>query len=45
MAQPIPPNPHASGEDPEEHIGDIIPDPWDDDAQTDWPNDPDKGVK
>lgn len=24
-------------EDPEQHIGDEIPDPWDDKFQTDWP--------
>lgn len=31
-------DPHASDENPEDHIGDMIPDPWSDDAQTDWPN-------
>lgn len=24
-------------EDPEQHLGDQIPDPWDDKFQTDWP--------
>lgn len=33
-------DPHADApdEDPGEHIGEKIPDPWDDPAQTDWPN-------
>lgn len=26
----------APDEDPLEHLGDEIPDPWDDDAQADW---------
>lgn len=30
-------NPHPVEEDPEDHIGDVIPDPWDDPEQTDWP--------
>lgn len=25
-------------ENPEEHIGEAIPDPWSDPAQTDWPD-------
>lgn len=25
------------GEDPEDHLGDVIQDPWDDPFQTDWP--------
>ncbi len=31
-------DPHeaAPDEDPLEHVGEVIPDPWDDDAQTDW---------
>lgn len=31
-------DPHAAApdEDPMEHLGDEIPDPWDDDGQTDW---------
>ena len=31
-------DPHAADpdEDPLEHLGDVIPDPWDDDDQTDW---------
>lgn len=29
---------HAELEDPEEHIGDETPDPWDDSKQSDWPN-------
>jgi hypothetical protein len=34
-------DPHADApeENPEEHIGDEIPDPWEDDSATDWPND------
>lgn len=33
-------DPHARGpqEDPRDHIGEVILDPWDDSAQTDWPN-------
>ena len=33
MTDPHANNPH---EDPEEHLGAVIPDPWDDDEQTDW---------
>ncbi len=29
--------PHPVHEDPEQHIGDQIPDPWADPTQTDWP--------
>jgi hypothetical protein len=30
-------DPHPSpNEDPENHIGEKIPDPWDDDDQKDW---------
>jgi hypothetical protein len=34
----VPNDPHAAApdEDPLEHLGEEIPDPWDDDAQTDW---------
>lgn len=46
---PLPPPPVPAGtpepitahdveEDPELHMGDVIPDPWADDAQADWPN-------
>ena len=28
---------HQVEEDPEQHIGDEINDPWDDEAQPDWP--------
>lgn len=37
--QPEGVDPHAAdpAEVPEEHIGEEIPDPWADDAQTDWP--------
>lgn len=32
-------NPHpVEDEDPEEHIGEAMLDPWDDDDQPDWPN-------
>lgn len=30
-------DPHPVDEDPEEHIGPEIPDPWDDPEQADWP--------
>lgn len=30
-------NPHSTNEDPEEHLGKEIPDPWDDETQKDWP--------
>lgn len=29
---------HPVDEDPEQHMGDPIADPWDDESQTDWPN-------
>lgn len=31
-------DPHADdpNEDPEQHLGPVTPDPWDDDEQTDW---------
>lgn len=29
---------HPVNEDPEDHIGRELPDPWDDSEQTDWPN-------
>jgi hypothetical protein len=34
----VPAGPHdaAPDEDPLDHLGDVIPDPWADDAQTDW---------
>lgn len=32
----IDPHTAAPNEDPEDHIGAIIPDPWDDPEQTDW---------
>jgi hypothetical protein len=28
---------HIVEENPEEHIGDVTKDPWDDPEQTDWP--------
>lgn len=34
----IEPDPHEVDEDPEDCIGEEIPDPWTDDAQTDWKN-------
>lgn len=40
--EPITNNPHKFGEDPEDHIGAEISDPWVDDAQTDWPNETDE---
>lgn len=31
-------DPHpAADENPEQHIGELTPDPWDDPEQTDWP--------
>ena len=33
---PVDPHAAAPDEDPLDHLGDVIPDPWDDDAQTDW---------
>jgi hypothetical protein len=29
---------HEADEDPLEHMGDEMPDPWSDPKQTDWPN-------
>lgn len=37
MTQPSPSDPHQNGENPEEHMGEVIPDPWNDPTQTDWP--------
>lgn len=31
-------NPHPVDENPEHFIGETMKDPWDDEAQTDWPN-------
>lgn len=41
-AQPVdaPVTAHEVDEDPEEHLGDTIEDPWDSDAQTDWQGGP-----
>lgn len=33
-------DPHPVDEDPEEHIGEKIPDPWEDPEQEDWPMNP-----
>lgn len=35
-------DPHAAApdEDPLDHIGEVITDPWDDPGQTDWADDP-----
>ena len=32
------PDPHAADphEDPEQHLGEVLPDPWDDPGQKDW---------
>jgi hypothetical protein len=30
-------NPHEVDEDPEQHIGEPMRDPWEDPEQTDWP--------
>ena len=38
-------DPHPVPEDPEDHIGDEIKDPWADPEQTDWPNDPEVEVQ
>lgn len=34
----MPEDPHAAApeEDPEQHLGPVIPDPWEDDEQQDW---------
>jgi hypothetical protein len=29
--------PHIVQEDPEDHIGEEVPDPWDDPSRPDWP--------
>jgi hypothetical protein len=29
---------HKADENPESHLGEETPDPWDDSEQTDWPN-------
>lgn len=34
-------DPHPVDEDPEENIGDEIPDPWSDPEQADWPQNED----
>ncbi len=31
-------DPHPVDENPEDHVGDETPDPWDDPTQIDWPN-------
>jgi hypothetical protein len=31
-------NAHPVDEDPEDHLGEEIPDPWADNEQVDWPN-------
>jgi len=36
--EPVDPHAAAPDEDPEQHIGEEMPDPWDDPDQTDWPN-------
>lgn len=38
MTDARPADPHAEdpNEDPEEHVGEVIADPWDDPGQTDW---------
>ena len=32
---------HIVDEDPEEHMGEVTKDPWDDPEQNDWPTNPD----
>lgn len=36
-------DPDAVDEDPEQCVGEEIPDPWDDEEQTDWPQDDEEG--
>lgn len=38
QAESAPADPHAADphEDPEQHMGEVIPDPWSDPAQKDW---------
>lgn len=31
-------DPHPVDENPEEHIGEELPDPWEDNSAEDWPN-------
>lgn len=31
---------HTEDEDPEQHLGEVTNDPWDDESQTDWPTGP-----
>lgn len=31
-------DPHEVDENPEDHIGEELPDPWEDDSAKDWPN-------
>lgn len=40
MTQPQIEHPHLHdpNEDPEQHVGPVIKDPWEDDEQKDWPN-------
>lgn len=33
---------HLADEDPEENMGEVILDPWADNTQLDWPNNPDE---
>ena len=40
--QPQTPEPHELEEDPEQHVGPEIKDPWADDNQLDWPNNEDE---
>ncbi len=34
--RPVDPHSEAPGEDPEQHIGEVIADPWEDPEQKDW---------
>lgn len=42
VADPPVVDPDAVDEDPEEHMGAVIPDPWADKSQTDWPDNEDE---
>lgn len=38
QAETTDPHAEAPEEDPLAHLGEVLPDPWDDEGQTDWAN-------
>lgn len=42
MAEKKSVDPHPVDENPLKLVGEVIPDPWSDDKQKDWPNNPDE---